>query len=127
MGSFKKAKQHSTTPFGAFCAKKLEKANIGMFFFLISIPLLQPSYNILPLDKEKGYRMTLQEFLESYQNDESLRKEYRDCDKPTLVKEHQTKKVKECVPTRIPNISISREVYLRLERITASVRSYGFL
>lgn len=73
--------------------------------------------------------MTLQEFLDSYQNDESLRREYRECDKPELVKEYQAKKVKESasVPMRVSNISVSREVYLRLGRITASVCSYGFL
>jgi len=71
--------------------------------------------------------MTLQQFLDSYQNDESLRTEYQDCDKQTLVKEFGARRVREGVPMRISNISISKEVYSKLGRITASVCSYGFL
>ena len=31
-GGFKLAKQHPTTPFGAFCSKKMGEENIGMDF-----------------------------------------------------------------------------------------------
>lgn len=33
IGGFKKATQGTTTPFGAFCSKKLEEINIGVLFF----------------------------------------------------------------------------------------------
>ncbi len=33
IGGFKKATQGTTTPFGAFCSKKLEEMNIGALFF----------------------------------------------------------------------------------------------
>ena len=41
IGGFKKVIQGSTTPFGAFCSKKLGEINRGTLFFLIAVLLLQ--------------------------------------------------------------------------------------
>ena len=126
-GGLKKVKENTTTPFRAFCSKKMGEANKGAFFSHHT-PFSSTRLHIL--EKEKGERMRLQEFMDKYRdpNDRALYNEYVLSNKVELVDDFKkVKKAKERAPMRVKNISISRRVYLGVENITASVCAYYFL
>lgn len=71
--------------------------------------------------------ITLQDFLERYKNDKTLRSEYGLCDKKALVTDFQSaQKEKENAPLQVKNISVSKRVYFKIANITAGVRSHYF-
>lgn len=131
-GGFRKAKQRSTSPFGAWLSKKIEEENRGGLF--LPLCFRQCSYIILLLDKHKGDRTTLQDLLQRYRLENSdddgpkmLHDEYNNCDKEAVIDDFKVRKAQEAeenAVTKVKNISISKKVYAKLGNITASVRSY---
>lgn len=101
---------------------------VCFFYYLITVPSLQGPYIIFSLGKEKGYMTTLPAFLKDYTQDDELRREYKACDKETLFTDFENaKKVKACVPKRSSNVAISKLVYMKLDRVIASVCLSYFL
>ena len=126
IGGFKKATQGTTTPFGAFCSKKLEGMNIGTLFSHISVLLFQCPYVVLVLDKEIGHKTTLQGFLTSYTTNDALKEPYKASNKEALLTNFlNVKKAKESVPMRKSNVAISLAVSSKMKRVTASVCFYS--
>jgi hypothetical protein len=71
---------------------------------------------------------TLPEFLKGYAKDDKLQHEYKACDKVVLLTDFQkAKEAKEHVPKRCSNVAISKAVYMKLDRIMASVCPFYFL
>ena len=127
IGGFKKVTHGATTPFGAFCAKKLNEMNYGALFSL-TVLLLHGPYILLILGKEIGHKTTLLEFLTSYSHDKDLQKEYKDSDKETLLTNFcDIKKAKESVPKKLSNVAISKAVTLKMDRIISYVCPLYFL
>ena len=127
IGGFKKVTHGATTPFGAFCAKKLNEMNYGVLLSL-AVLLLHGPYVLLILGKEIGHKTTLPEFLMSYSHDEDLKQEYKDSDKKTLLADFDDiKKARESVPKKLSNVAISKAVTLKMDRIISYVCPLSFL
>jgi hypothetical protein len=68
---------------------------------------------------------TLKTFLKDYAKSSDLQKEYKQCNKGAILKEFlDTRQESVCVPKKLSNVAISKAVDAKLERITASVRSF---
>ena len=76
-------------------------------------------------DKVSGSKKTLKEFLKEYAKDTVLKAEYKKSDKEELLKDFKRKK--ECVPAKVTNVSISKSVMLKMQRVTTLVCLYCFL
>jgi len=94
----------------------------------LTAPLLQCAYIIVLLDKKPGDKTTLKEFLQLYRITEELKTEYKNCNKEVLLKEfHNLRQMKESVPMKVVNISVSKSVSRKLDYITSNVCSFYFL
>jgi len=116
-------------PLGPSVLKRWEKRTSVWIFpiTILFVSRLLHSY-IIFLDKEKGHRMTLQDFLDKYHDDKNLKAEYEQCNKGTLIDDFKVaKQAKASIPMRVSNISITKAVYAKVGNITASVRSYYLL
>jgi len=93
----------------------------------MTVLLYQSSYSIFLLDKDKGDRTTLQEFLERYKFTKELQLEFGSWDNQELIRTfNDAKEEKESPPMRVVNISVSKTVLGRVENITSSVCSHRF-
>ena len=96
-------------------------------FSLIAVLFYQSSYTIFLLDKDKGDRTTLPEFLDRYKITEELQLEFGSWDNKDLIQAfNDAKEEKERPPMRVVNISVSKTVLGRVENITSSVCSHRF-
>ena len=76
--------------------------------------------------KEKGHKTTLQGFLTSYSTSDTLKNEYKACDKGALLTNFlNAKKAKESVPMRKSNFAISNGISAKMKHVMASVYFYN--
>ena len=121
IGGFKKATQGTATPFSAFCGKKLGEENEGEF----PATVVRSPNNIIYVGKEQGSRTTLPEFLKEHAN--KLSAEYSilsPSEKEALLANYLEAKEEKNTTKRLSNISVSKAVDSKLQRITSIVCTY---